>query len=101
MFPFLILNVRLQEYNPELTNLSKKDRKFNLHNGFDDNGVVLLDRNNIRNETEYYKDDNGLRPDANHQVIVTTTATVTSSNNTNVKRYDLCMTYSHHNHHLY
>lgn len=77
---------QFEEYNPELTNLSKKDRKFNLHNGFDDNGVVLLDRNNIRNETEYYKDDNGLRPDANHQVIVTTTATVTSSNNTNVKR---------------
>lgn len=44
-----------------MANLSKKDKKFNLNNGFDDNGVVLLDRNNIRNETDYFpqKDDIG------------------------------------------
>lgn len=44
-----------------MTSLSKKEKKFNANNGFEDNGVVLIDRNNIRNEGDYYpeKGENG------------------------------------------
>lgn len=42
-----------QEYNHELSSLSKRDKtKFNANNGFEDNGVVLIERSNLRNEGE-------------------------------------------------
>lgn len=57
-FYFLLLLLLLpqtQEYNHEVSSLSKKDKtKFNANNGFEDNGVVLIDRNNIRTEGDYY-----------------------------------------------
>ncbi|KAH9407329.1 Protein kinase C and casein kinase substrate [Tyrophagus putrescentiae] len=43
----------LPEYNHELSSLSKRDKtKFNANNGFEDNGVVLIERSNLRNEGE-------------------------------------------------